>query len=91
MIKLAPASLFFRKLFSIITHHLPDLDPSSYANIVLPMSMPAWGEALSEAQIDLLIDYLKTFCRDVHWPQGELNFRRAQVTTGEYADGGLWW
>ncbi len=52
----------------------------------LSMSMPAWGEALSEEQIELLIDYVKTFCNDSRWPQGELNFRRPQVTTKAFPE-----
>ncbi len=52
----------------------------------LSMSMPAWGEALTEKQIDLMIEHIKTFCPDRSWPQGELNFRRAQVTAKAFPE-----
>lgn len=53
----------------------------------LSMSMPAYSENLSEEQIAAIIDYIKTFCaeRDV-WPVGELNFRRAHVTSKAYPE-----
>ncbi|MGH7599825.1 MAG: c-type cytochrome [bacterium] len=46
----------------------------------LSESMPIYGEALTEAQIAAIIDYLKTFCTERDWPAGELNFRRPQIT-----------
>lgn len=52
----------------------------------LSMSMPAWGEALSGKQVELLIDYIKTFCTDQAWPQGDLNFRRAHITAKAFPE-----
>lgn len=52
----------------------------------LSMSMPAYGEVLTPAQIDTIIDYLKTFCSDKGWPQGELNFRRPQITSKAFPE-----
>jgi mono/diheme cytochrome c family protein len=52
----------------------------------LSMSMPAYGEVLTPAQIDTLIDYLKTFCADEGWPPGELNFRRPQITSKAFPE-----
>lgn len=52
----------------------------------LSWSMPAWSEAISDEQIDLIIDYTKTFCTDARWPKGELNFRRAQVTAKAFPE-----
>ncbi|MEX1138450.1 MAG: c-type cytochrome [Bacteroidota bacterium] len=46
----------------------------------LSMTMPSWGEALSLEQADAIIGHIKTFCSESGWPEGELNFRRAQVT-----------
>ena len=46
----------------------------------LSESMPAYEEALSDAQINAIIDYIKTFCTESDWPSGELNFRRPQTT-----------
>jgi mono/diheme cytochrome c family protein len=42
--------------------------------------MPAFGEALSDEQIDSVVDYLRTFCTDARWPRGELNMPRALYT-----------
>ena len=42
--------------------------------------MPAFGEALSAAELERTIDYLRGFCDDRAWPRGELNFPRALVT-----------
>jgi mono/diheme cytochrome c family protein len=52
----------------------------------LSMSMPAYGEVLTPAQIDTIIDYLKTFCADASWPPGELNFRRPQITSKAFPE-----
>src|SRR5204862_3944905 len=35
--------------------------------------MPSFSEALSEKQIDQVIRYLRGFCKNPHWPRGELN------------------
>jgi len=42
--------------------------------------MPAFGELLTSDQIDDLITYLRSFCRNNHWARGELNLPLAQVT-----------
>jgi len=42
--------------------------------------MPAFGEALSEAEILRTIEYIHTFCDSTDWPRGELNLPRALVT-----------
>lgn len=42
--------------------------------------MPAFGEALSEAAIKRVIDYLRGFCKRGSWPRGDLNLPRALVT-----------
>jgi mono/diheme cytochrome c family protein len=52
----------------------------------LSWSMPAWGEAISQEQIDLIISYIKTFCQDTRWPRGELNFRRPQITAKAFPE-----
>lgn len=43
-------------------------------------SMPAFGEAFSMQQLQLIMDHLRTFCTDKRWPRGELNLPRALVT-----------
>jgi hypothetical protein len=42
--------------------------------------MPAFGEALTEAEILRTIDHIHTFCDSSGWPRGELNLPRALVT-----------
>lgn len=42
--------------------------------------MPAFGEALSEREIALVVSHVRTFCRSTAWPPGELNFPRSLVT-----------
>jgi hypothetical protein len=41
--------------------------------------MPSFGEALSTEEIELVIQHLRTLCRDASWPRGELNLPRALV------------
>jgi mono/diheme cytochrome c family protein len=42
--------------------------------------MPSFAEALTPKQIDQVVGYLRGFCRNRHWPRGELNLPRAIVT-----------
>jgi mono/diheme cytochrome c family protein len=42
--------------------------------------MPAFGEALSERQIQQTISYVRRLCPDRSWPRGELNLPRPLVT-----------
>jgi hypothetical protein len=47
----------------------------------LSQIMPAFGELLTDAQINNVIAYLRGFCKNVHHdPPGELNLPRALVT-----------
>jgi mono/diheme cytochrome c family protein len=46
----------------------------------LDRRMPAFGDALSDAEIDSLVDFVRTFCTEPGWPRGELNFPRAFFT-----------
>jgi cytochrome c553 len=48
--------------------------------------MPSFGEALSSQEIDDVIAYLRQFCRNPHWPRGELNLPRALVTEKAYPE-----
>ncbi len=43
-------------------------------------NMPAFGEALTEEQIAMAIEHIRTFCDDRAWARGELNFPRAIST-----------
>jgi mono/diheme cytochrome c family protein len=42
--------------------------------------MPAFGEALSEAEIQQTLNYIRGFCTNPAWPRGELNLPRPLVT-----------
>jgi mono/diheme cytochrome c family protein len=42
--------------------------------------MPAFSEALSDAEIDAAVEHLRGFCTDARWPRGELNMPRALFT-----------
>jgi mono/diheme cytochrome c family protein len=42
--------------------------------------MPAFGEVLSDEQIERAITYVRGLCTDRAWPRGELNLPRALVT-----------
>jgi len=48
--------------------------------------MPSFGEALTSQQIDDVISYLRSLCRDRNWPRGELNLPRALVTEKAYPE-----
>jgi hypothetical protein len=42
--------------------------------------MPSFGDALTDDEIDRVIDHLRTFCQEPGWPRGDLNFPRAFFT-----------
>jgi mono/diheme cytochrome c family protein len=48
--------------------------------------MPSFGEALTNAQIDKVIHYIRGFCGDSRWPRAELNLPRALVTEKAYPE-----
>jgi mono/diheme cytochrome c family protein len=48
--------------------------------------MPSFGEALRNDQIDKVIEYLRGFCENPHWPRGELNLPRALITEKAYPE-----
>jgi mono/diheme cytochrome c family protein len=48
--------------------------------------MPAFGEALSDAEIDAVLGQLRGFCRNPDWPRGELNLPRALLTEKAYPE-----
>jgi mono/diheme cytochrome c family protein len=63
---------------AVITHGGPD---RGFSQI-----MPSFGEALSPEQINQVIKYVRSFCRDQRWPRGELNLPRALVTEKAYPE-----
>lgn len=42
--------------------------------------MPAFRGALTAAEIERVVDYVRSFCSDDEWPRGELNFPRPMAT-----------
>lgn len=39
--------------------------------------MPSFGDALTDDQIERVVAYVRSFCKDKSWPRGELNLPRA--------------
>jgi len=48
--------------------------------------MPSFGEALTSEQIDKVVKYLRSLCKQPGWPMGELNLPRALVTEKAYPE-----
>jgi mono/diheme cytochrome c family protein len=48
--------------------------------------MPSFRDSLTSEQINSVIKYLRSFCRNPHWPRGELNLPRALVTEKAYPE-----
>lgn len=48
--------------------------------------MPAFGDALTDAQIQQVLDYVRTLCGSAAWPRGELNLPRPLVTEKAYPE-----
>jgi mono/diheme cytochrome c family protein len=48
--------------------------------------MPSFKEALTARQINMVIDYVRGFCRNKHWPPGELNLPLALNTEKAYPE-----
>lgn len=48
--------------------------------------MPSFKEALTSQQIDDVVAYLRSQCRNPRWPRGELNLPRALVTEKAYPE-----
>jgi mono/diheme cytochrome c family protein len=48
--------------------------------------MPSFSEALTSEQIDDVIAYLRSLCRNSHWARGELNLPRPLVTDKAYPE-----
>ena len=52
----------------------------------LDRRMPAFVDALSDDDIDRVIEYVRTFCREPGWPRGDLNFPRPLFTEKAYPE-----
>jgi mono/diheme cytochrome c family protein len=57
----------------------------------LDRHMPAFGEALTDDQIERAVKYLWTFCRDPAWPRGDLNLPRAFFTEKAFPENETVW
>jgi mono/diheme cytochrome c family protein len=57
----------------------------------LDRHMPAFGEALSPADIRLVVSHIRTFCPDPAWPQGDLNLPRAFFTEKAFPENEAVW
>ncbi len=53
--------------------------------------MPAFGDALTDEQIEDMVHYLWTFCKDPGWPRGDLNFPRAFFTEKAFPESESVW
>jgi mono/diheme cytochrome c family protein len=57
----------------------------------LDRRMPAFGDALSDDQIERAVKYLWTFCDDPAWPRGDLNLPRAFFTEKAFPENETVW
>jgi mono/diheme cytochrome c family protein len=57
----------------------------------LDRHMPAFGDALSDDQIDSVIKFLWTLCDNPAWPRGDLNFPRAFFTEKAFPENEAVW
>jgi hypothetical protein len=48
--------------------------------------MPAFGDAMSDEEIELTLDYIRSWCNSGEWPRGELNLPRPLVTEKAYPE-----
>ena len=48
--------------------------------------MPAFGEALTQDEMQRILDHVRSFCREPDWPRGELNLPRALFTEKAYPE-----
>lgn len=53
--------------------------------------MPAFGRALSQAEIQDVLDHVRGLCGDPAWPRGELNLPRPLVTEKAYPEDEVVW
>ena len=56
-----------------------------------PRIMPAFGDALSDDEIDAVIGHLRTFCTDPRWVRGEFNFALGLFTEKAFPEDELVW
>jgi len=52
----------------------------------LSLDMPAFGDAVTPAQIRAVVRYARSLCGELGWPPGELNFPRAFLVEKAYPE-----
>jgi len=57
----------------------------------LDRHMPAFGDALTEDQIERAVKHVWTFCKDASWPRGDLNLPRAFFTEKAFPENETVW
>lgn len=57
----------------------------------LDRHMPAFGDALTGAEIARAVDHLRGFCAEPSWPRGDLNLPRALFTEKAFPENELIW
>ena len=57
----------------------------------LDRHMPAFGDALSDDQIEAVVKHLWSFCKDPSWPRGDLNYPRAFFTEKAFPENETVW
>jgi hypothetical protein len=57
----------------------------------LDRRMPAFGDALTDDQIERVVKFLWTFCDDPSWPRGDLNLPRAFFTEKAFPENETVW
>jgi mono/diheme cytochrome c family protein len=55
----------------------------------LSLDMPSYGEAGTPQQIEMVVRYVRSLCRERGWPPGELNFPRAFLVEKAYPENEL--
>jgi mono/diheme cytochrome c family protein len=53
--------------------------------------MPAFGDVLSEPELQSILDHVRAFCTSSSWPRGELNFPRALFTEKAFPENEAVW
>ena len=48
--------------------------------------MPAFGDALTEEELQKILNFIRTLCTEDQWPRGELNLPRAFITEKAYPE-----
>jgi len=54
-------------------------------------TMPAFGEAFDDVQLQAVMDHIRTFCQDRAWPRGELNLPRPLLSEKAYPEDEVVW